>query len=74
MRRIAILVLAVVSALTLISFAALAAGAQTSTTGTLSPEANTLVASESGGSVSEGSITKERASAEQLSIMEPPEP
>lgn len=89
MRRITIVVLAVVSALTLVSFAALAAGAQTSTsdqypagesttqestTGALSPEANTPVASESAGSVSEGSVTKQRASAEQLSIMEPPEP
>jgi cell wall-associated NlpC family hydrolase len=89
MRRITIVVLAVVSALTLISFAALAAGAQTntsgqyegedpasqeSTTGTPSTEATTPVVSGSDGSVSEGSGGGEHASAEELSNMVPPEP
>jgi hypothetical protein len=88
MRRFTVVVLAVVSALTLTMFSALAAGAQTdtsdqyatepspqeSTSGVLSPEATTPVASESEGSVSEGSGGEEHASAEELSIMEPPEP
>ena len=88
MRRFTVVVLAAVSALAVIMFSALAAGAQTdisdqyatepspqeSTSGALSPEATTPVASGSDGSVSEGSVSKERASAEELSIMEPPEP
>jgi cell wall-associated NlpC family hydrolase len=89
MRRIITVVLAAASALTLVLFTALAAGAQAntseqyrgedpalqeSTTGSLSTEATTPVVSGSDGSVSEGSAGRERASAEELSNMVPPEP